>query len=79
MIGLGTSYNYDNIFCLPRNATNPILSVRYSESTNWSGWSGITAEALKTGNKTISGKLTVNNITLSSTGKINYVDDYHYI
>ncbi len=26
-----------------------------------------------------SGNLTVNNITLSSKGKINCVDDYHYI
>ncbi len=36
MIGLGTSYNYDNFgaqFCLPRNTTNPVLSIRYREST----------------------------------------------
>jgi len=43
------------------------------------GWSGITAAALTSGDKTISGNLTVNNITLASNGKINCVDDYHYI
>ncbi len=27
----------------------------------------------------VSGNVTTNNITLSSTGKINCVDDYHYV
>jgi hypothetical protein len=82
MIGFGTSYNHDNFgaqFCIPRNASNPILSVRYRESIGWVGWFGIAAEALTIGNKTMSGNLIVNNITLSSTGKINCVDDNHYI
>jgi hypothetical protein len=83
MIGLGSNYPYTQFgaqFALPRNIANPILSIRYRDNSGpWGGWTGITAEALTTGNKTISGNLTVNNITLSSTGKINCVDDYHYI
>jgi hypothetical protein len=64
-IGLGSSYNYDSYgaqFALPRNTPSPVLSVRYrdgSSSTSWGSWTGITAEALTSGNKTISGILTV--------------------
>jgi hypothetical protein len=61
MIGLGTSYNYDNFgaqFCLPHNAANPILPVRYRESTSWGGWQNITAGCSTSGDKTISGALT---------------------
>ncbi len=49
-IGLGTSYNYDSFgaqFCLPRNTSNPISSVRYKESNAWGIWTGITATSLK--------------------------------
>ena len=33
------------------------MSVRFKESGTWGSWSGITAEALTVGNKTISGTL----------------------
>jgi hypothetical protein len=47
---------------------NPILSIRYLDDGGlWGGWTGITAEALTTGDKTISGKLTTNSITCLST------------
>ena len=42
----GTGYTYSAQFALPRNITNPALSVRFNESGSWSGWSGITAAAL---------------------------------
>ena len=64
MIGLGANYPYTQFgaqFCLPRNIGNPVLSVRYRDNSGvWGGWTGITAEALTAGNKTISGTLTVN-------------------
>ena len=69
-------------FAVGRTETYPKLSVRRKENNVWSAWQGLTSEqavSLTTGNKTISGNLTVNNITLSSTGKINCVDDNHYI
>jgi hypothetical protein len=50
MIGLGTGYNYDSFgaqFALPRNPGLPTLSVRYSESGAWTGWTGITATYLE--------------------------------
>jgi len=62
-IGLGANYPYTQFgaqFCLPRNIANPILSIRYRDNSAWGGWTGITAEALTAGNKTISGSLTVN-------------------
>jgi len=63
LIGLGANYPYTQFsaqFALPRNIGNPVLSVRYRDASAWSGWTGITAEALTAGNKTISGNLTVN-------------------
>jgi hypothetical protein len=54
----------------------------YKKKSKWTAWEGLTAEtaaSLTTGDKTLSGKLTVSNITLSSNGKINCVDDNHYI
>jgi hypothetical protein len=39
-----------NFFCqiaIPRNTTQPTLSVRFKESNTWGGWSGITASSLK--------------------------------
>ncbi len=79
-LGIGTNYNFGQYVCqiaIPRATTNPTLSVRFkdSEVNSWgyNGW------ALTPGNKTIWGNLTVNNITLSATGKTNCVGDYHYI
>ena len=50
MIGLGSSYNYDNYgaqFCIPRNNTSsPPLSVRYREGGAWTSWSSIEAGKL---------------------------------
>ncbi len=62
MIGHGSeseySYvNYGAQFCLPRNITDPIISIRYRENTSWGGWSGITAAALTSGDKTIAANL----------------------
>ena len=72
LIGIGSDYAFNAFsaqFALPRNIANPILSVRYREnSSTWSGWTGITAEALTSGDKTITGKLTVN-------GEINLKND----
>jgi hypothetical protein len=45
---------------------------------NITGTPTITNYVLKAGD-TMSGNLTVNNITLASKGKINSYDDYHYI
>ncbi len=65
---------------MPRKTAHPVLSIRYLDDNGiWGGWTGITADAFTSGDKTISGKLIVNNITLASNGKINCVDDYHYI
>ena len=89
-IGLGNEYPFSNSvngyygmqFAIGRNETNPKLSVRRKENNVWSGWEGLTSEkavSLTSGNKSISGILTVSNITLESNGKINSSDDYHYI
>ena len=64
LIGLGINYAFSSYaaqFALPRNAGNPVLSVRFRENGTWGGWSGITAEALTSGNKTISGNLEITN------------------
>jgi len=70
-IGLGTTYNYNTYgaqFALPRKTANPILSIRYLDDGGfWGSWSGITAAALTSGDKTISGALTINSITCLST------------
>jgi hypothetical protein len=48
-IGLGSEYpasganSYGCQFALPRNTTNPTLSVRFKEFNDWGGWSAITA------------------------------------
>jgi hypothetical protein len=68
-IGLGNDYNFNQFGCqfaLPRNITSPVLSVRYRENNNWGSWSGITADALTAGNKTISGNLTVSGVLTAS-------------
>jgi hypothetical protein len=44
--------------CFTKNITNPGLYVRYRENNVWRSWTGITAEALTSGNKTINGTLT---------------------
>jgi len=62
MIGLGIGYNYDSHgaqFCIPRNVTNPILSIRYREGGTWGGWQNITAGGLTNGDQTINGNLTI--------------------
>ncbi len=72
MIVLGTDYNYTSFgaqFCLPRNVANPNLSVRYRENTSWGGWSGITAAALTSRDKIITGALTTTG-NISCTGCI---------
>ncbi len=65
-------------FCLLRNETNPVLSVRYKESYNWGGWQIVTAGALTAGDKTIPGAWTATgNITCSRiTCNISVVDLY---
>ena len=48
-IGLGANYPYSQYVCqfgIPRNITNPTLSVRFRENGSWGGWSGITAGKL---------------------------------
>ena len=48
-MGLGANYPYSQYVCqfgLPRNVSNPTLSVRYKENSSWGGWSGITAGKL---------------------------------
>jgi len=61
-IGLGTTYNYNTYgaqFAIPRKTANPVLSIRYLDDNGvWGSWSGITAAALTSGDKTISGTLT---------------------
>ncbi len=45
-IGLGINYLYSSYACqfaLPRNTSNPVMSVRFREGGTWGGWSGITA------------------------------------
>ncbi len=44
-------------FALPRNTAIPVMSVRLREGGNWGGWSGITAAALTSGDKTINGNV----------------------
>jgi hypothetical protein len=72
LIGIGSDYGFNEFgaqFALPRSVANPILSIRYREnSSSWSSWTGITAEALTSGDKTITGNLTVN-------GEINFKND----
>ena len=63
-IGLGNEYPFVNgiytygaQFGLPRGITNPTLSIRFKETGNWGSWSAITAgkaEALTSGDKTVS-------------------------
>ena len=53
-IGLGINYDqsqYGAQFAIPRNTTNPTLSVRFKEGSSWGGWSAITAGYLR-GNAT---------------------------
>ena len=48
-MGLGANYPYSQYVCqfgIPRNVSNPTLSVRYKENSSWGGWSGITAGKL---------------------------------
>jgi hypothetical protein len=45
-MGLGANYPASQFGCqlaLPRNVTNPALSVRYKEGSTWGNWTGITA------------------------------------
>ncbi len=77
-IGLGIDFAYSNYVCqfaLPRNIANPVLSVRFKENGTWGSWSGITAEALTSGNKSITGNLNVSgNVgigTATSTTKLH--------
>ena len=69
-IGLGNDYPFNNVnnerygmqFAIARTETNPKLCVRRKEANVWRGWEGLTAEkavSLTTGDKTISGTLTV--------------------
>jgi hypothetical protein len=49
-IGLGSEYSgsqYGCQFAIPRDITNPTLSIRFKEANNWKAWTGITANALK--------------------------------
>jgi hypothetical protein len=49
-IGLGSNFGADSYgaqFAIPRNLTNPTMSIRFKEATNWSSWSAITAGFLK--------------------------------
>jgi hypothetical protein len=80
-IGLGNEYPFVNgiytygaQFGLPRNATNPTLSIRFKESGTWSSWSAITAgkaEALTTGDKTVSGVLTATSFSGNGSALTN--------
>ena len=78
MIGLGTGSNYDSFgaqFCLPRNAGNPVLSVRYKESSIWGGWNGITASV----SNSLASGASAGNISIGSGCKIFCADNYHFI
>ena len=93
-IGLGANHpatgngSYGAQFALPRNVTNPVMSIRFNENNSWSSWSGITAAALTSGDKTISGKLTVDglygivysspNISLATTDSNNHGNTCYY-
>jgi hypothetical protein len=60
MIGLGNEsafYTSGAQFAILRKTANPVLSMRYDNGI-WRGWTGVTAEALTSGNKTIAGILT---------------------
>jgi hypothetical protein len=49
-IGLGSEYpasQYGAQFALPRDTTNPTLSVRFKEANVWKAWSAITAGNLR--------------------------------
>ncbi len=57
---MGTEYafkSYGAQFAIPRKTANPTLSIRYDAGI-WGGCSGITAAALTSGDKKISGALT---------------------
>jgi len=80
LIGLGINYpvsgtgSYSCQFALPRNTTNPPLSVRYKENNSWTAWTGITAsyaDNLTSGNKSINGNLSCGGNVL-----INTTSDY---
>jgi len=49
-IGLGSNFGADSYgaqFAIPRNLTNPTMSIRFKEGSTWYGWSAITAGFLK--------------------------------
>lgn len=64
MLSLGNNYNWNsnNIYAaqiaIPRNATNPVISIRFKEggdsSSNWGTWQKITAGAAETLSQTLS-------------------------
>jgi hypothetical protein len=75
-IGLGNEYPFANSvngyygmqFAVGRNEEYPKLSVRRKENNVWSAWQGLTSEravSLTTGNKTVSGILTVQHSSTS--------------
>jgi hypothetical protein len=50
-------------FAIGRNDTNPELCIRRNQSGGWTSWEGLTAGkavSITSGDKTISGNLTVN-------------------
>jgi hypothetical protein len=77
-IGLGNEYPFANSvngyygmqFAIGRSETYPKLSVRRKENNAWSVWQGLTSEqavSLTSGNKTISGTLTLNNSLITNS------------
>ena len=75
-IGLGINYGVNSHGCqfaLPRNTSDPILSVRFKEDGSWGSWTNIragSANTLTSGNKTIDGLLTCSGIT--NLGPVNF-------
>ena len=69
LIGLGSNYpvtgpnSYSCQFAVPRLPTNnPRLFIRFNETNSWGSWGGLiasSADALTSGDKTISGNLSV--------------------
>ena len=62
-MGLGANYNFNQYVCqlaIPRATGNPTLSIRFKENGAWSGWTGISADTLTSGNKNLYGDLQVN-------------------
>ena len=79
---MGTDYAYNTYgaqFAIPRKTANPTLSIRYlDDAGSWGGWTGITASALTSGDKTISGNLTITGRTYCNGGLNIAVNNWVY-